>query len=408
VRFNCGWRTSEDTGVNRRSARSSAVAAGIALVVVAWASPATSGADQVPVAPRGTGPDDTTTHRSYDVVSASRIPSRLTHRSAGRLVVEVPGSVTIGSVVPVRGRARLTTAPPAATGATEVGDVALLTEHVDGRRSVVDRAPVTRRGRFRLEAPPSTVAGRRDFTVTVRARRGRGSGPRLTDSVVVQTLPTPAVAPPPEAPAPEAGRLGDPSDWTFIGADPRLVTRWNPCTPVTWSYDPTGGYDGALDDMTVAIARVAAVSGLAFSYVGSTGGRITVAWSDAARTPGLAGTTVGLGGVSSFRVSPALNNGTSRQIVAGSITLDREESLLPGRSLTAQPDWGQVMVHEAMHAVGLGHARERTQVLFPYTAAKVFGAGGWAGLVAVGATHGCLVPIPGYERVAVTSTVTVE
>lgn len=139
--------------------------------------------------------------------------------------------------------------------------------------------------------------------------------------------------------------------------------------------------------------------------MGPTGGKITVAWSDAARTPGLAGTTVALGGVSSFRVAPELNSGTSRQVVAGSITLDREASLLPGRSPTAKPDWGQVMVHEAMHAIGLGHARESTQVLYPYTTAKVFGAGDWAGLLAVGAAQGCLTPIPGYARVRVTRAV---
>jgi hypothetical protein len=53
--------------------------------------------------------------------------------------------------------------------------------------------------------------------------------------------------------------------------------------------------------------------------------------------------------------------------------------------------WGQVLLHELGHVMGLGHVNDPNQVMYPTTAnALEYGAGDLAGLYAVGPAQGCL------------------
>jgi hypothetical protein len=47
---------------------------------------------------------------------------------------------------------------------------------------------------------------------------------------------------------------------------------------------------------------------------------------------------------------------------------------------------GQVVMHELAHVLGLGHARQKSQIMFPAATRKPaeWGAGDWAGLRALG------------------------
>lgn len=211
-------------------------------------------------------------------------------------------------------------------------------------------------------------------------------------SVPVPSGSDPAESPDPNAPAP----LGSASDWTWLFG-PTGPARWNPCRTITWVYNPAGSYIGSLTDMKRAFARISGLTGLGFKYVGATadvpvngatltaGADIVVGWSDAAHDARLA-TSVGIGGAK----GRSTTGDVDWQLQDGFILLNRASTMPPGFVTSGAPTWGDVMEHELLHVVGLGHAAQQTQIMFPIAGAHAFGAGDLAGMKAVGATHGCL------------------
>ncbi len=99
---------------------------------------------------------------------------------------------------------------------------------------------------------------------------------------------------------------------------------------------------------------------------------------------------MGIGGPTYYLVDPAKNGGVRRLIISGRVTLDREEELPTGFPTSDAAGWGQVMVHEVMHAVGLGHTIGPEQIMYPSTGAFTLGAGDHTGLFNVGSSRGCL------------------
>ncbi len=73
----------------------------------------------------------------------------------------------------------------------------------------------------------------------------------------------------------------------------------------------------------------------------------------------------------------------------GYLTLDNTEVLPAGYERSG---WGQVLLHEILHALGLGHADERVQIMYgTATPSNLrFGAGDLTGMTKVGAEAGCL------------------
>lgn len=205
----------------------------------------------------------------------------------------------------------------------------------------------------------------------------------------------PAEYPAPDSPAP----VGSSTDWTY------LVTqggRWNPCQTIRWMYNPAGGYDTGIVDMKRAFARIAGISGLHFKYTGETpytygvnNGQpspdtdITVGWASAAEVPSLAGDVVGVGGAAGTWIE---GRDVRYRLVSGFIVLDRESTLPSGHATSGFSDWGQVMTHEGLHALGLGHAVDPRQLMTGVASLENhrFGAGDTAGMAAIGATNGCL------------------
>jgi hypothetical protein len=169
---------------------------------------------------------------------------------------------------------------------------------------------------------------------------------------------------------------------SFIDGPPSDPTRWNPCVPIGWYYDPAGEPFGAQPRVAQAFQYLAEATGLVFQYRGTVStqrgnvidGAIIVHWESLGGPAGLAGPRV------------AIRNGRV-QHVAGEVMLDPAS---PVRDHWYGPGWGIVMVHEIAHAIGLAHVPDRTQVMFPVAGMWRFGDGDLEGLRRLGAASGCL------------------
>lgn len=173
------------------------------------------------------------------------------------------------------------------------------------------------------------------------------------------------------------------------------AVRWDPCQPVDWVLNPDGAPDGAADLVSEAFARVSAVTGHEFRYLGTTDevpdeprptidvaryGRdwspVLVAWTSP--TDGIA-----LRDSDQAVAVPVAVNGV---FVTGQVMLNADRWLSPDfaeRSVS----WGGVLVHEVGHVVGLDHVEDPSQLMHRYAGSGpvAFGDGDLAGFAAVGA-----------------------
>lgn len=182
--------------------------------------------------------------------------------------------------------------------------------------------------------------------------------------------------------------------------------RWNPCAPIRWTANTSRGPAGGLDVLKAAVARVAAVTGTTWEYVGTTATvpsgsylptraqasypPVLIGWTDAASSDLLSGQTASVLGMTRtawFGVQKA--DGTKIAATrAAVIALDRTDRL----PLTGANSWSAVALHELGHAMGLGHVGDRTQLMASVLPAVTdLQAGDRAGLVRVGRNAGCVV-----------------
>lgn len=190
-----------------------------------------------------------------------------------------------------------------------------------------------------VPAPPSTRA-----PVTV---------PRTT------TVPrsVAAVAPKPAAvvaarPA-TASSAGASSDYTLIGY------RWNPCKTITVS--------SSGPDVSGVVSELSALTGIRMQMV-SGPALIMVGWGDV---------PVGGGevGVTSWRAS-------GKWMIGGTIVLSQQGA----------PYLPTLLRHELGHAIGLGHAGQSNEIMYPVVSSGAptdYQAGDRAGLHALGIAAGC-------------------
>jgi hypothetical protein len=299
-----------------------------------------------------------------------------------------------------------------------------LTERTGGRWRVVAQTRTTRAGAFAFRVAAGETPTSRRFraqatayrtlraatTARIRVRvqppAGTAGPPPVgpTDPWTPQAPPPAAPAPPgptdPDAPEPlPAGYVGagTAGDWSYLFTG---GSRWDPCRVIPWAYNPNAQGYPALPDVQRAFAKISGASGLRFRYVGETGYReiglddagfpatadIVVGWASAAEWSRLEGTVVGIGGGQGGRVSGA---DVAYRMRRGYLTLDNGHPLTPGFD---QSGWGQVILHEVLHALGLGHARERVQLMYGSASRDNvrFGAGDLTGMQNVGAAPGCL------------------
>lgn len=169
---------------------------------------------------------------------------------------------------------------------------------------------------------------------------------------------------------------------------------WDPCRTITWKFNPEGGYAGSLATVRAAIRQVSQATGIRFAYRGRTDKvafrdgaaaahtRLLISWASPVQVPDLRGSVVG---------SALSLTGFDGYYKHAQLVLDRTEHLRPGFHTRGAADWGQVLLHELGHVMGLAHVRATDEVMHPDTTPQAhrYGAGDLAGLRAVGAGRPC-------------------
>lgn len=189
-------------------------------------------------------------------------------------------------------------------------------------------------------------------------------------------------------------------DHAFLFTENGEPTRYDPCVPLAWVYNPDRAPEGADELVVSAFDDVATYTGLVFEYEGEVdevadfdrpiiqeeyGERfapILVGWSTEDENPDLAGSTAGLGGSSS--VTGAY--GDQRFLAAGVIVLDIDDMA----ELLSEANGAQraesIIRHELAHVVGLAHVDDTSELMHAENmAAAAWGPGDRQGLAIAGA-----------------------
>lgn len=189
--------------------------------------------------------------------------------------------------------------------------------------------------------------------------------------------------------------------------------RWNPCQVIGYRVNLAGAPAKALDDVKIAIANVARTTGLKYLYRGTTrvipgassaflspypkDTQLVIAWVRPGTSKHLPSSSdyVGYGGWLSVGRATKVGGGSYYPITQGFVVLDRNRAMPTGFGLGdangLQGTWGQLVMHELGHTVGLTHVSDKTQLMYPYLQyrAAAWGLGDLGGLYNLGTRLGC-------------------
>ena len=185
-------------------------------------------------------------------------------------------------------------------------------------------------------------------------------------------------------------------------------TRWNSCRPVRWKFNSSRAPHRGLAQVKAAVRRIHAATGLEFDYRGKSsrranpygdsvaGAALVIGWRSARTFRRYVGSSqvVGLAGqrfVSGYRDA----DGSVYKTQQAGVILNAGHRLAGG--FGGGTTWGEVIVHELGHVVGLDHAGSRKQVMYYSTTSfnANLGAGDLAGMRRLGDTRGCLTRTAG-------------
>lgn len=212
--------------------------------------------------------------------------------------------------------------------------------------------------------------------------------------------------------------------FTFVKDDGCTPIRFDPCQPIHYVMNPAQAPPSGVADVEEAFDRLARATGLTFVNDGVTdevsrrgpyvGDRypnrwapILVAWS---RQSGDRANVEVVGSGFPYRVRDVLVSGTLT-LNSDAVSDRAKGTPLPG-GFASVPGfgaigaegvtWGRVILHELAHVVGLGHTRDRDQLMYPDTAQQTahttdYRTGDREGLRLLGRDAGCLpsTPSPG-------------
>lgn len=219
---------------------------------------------------------------------------------------------------------------------------------------------------------------------------------RPTPTATVTPTPTTGPTPPPAT--------GDPSAYSLMFANRNQqgsYVGWVPCSTLRYRLNLAAAPTTATADVTEALHRITLLTGLRFSYLGTTtyvpsatrpgtyptDTDLVIAWSDATTVPVLAGNVIGVGGAYVTYSAPA-------HLLRGGVSLDRQAGVPAGFGKGAT--LGVLLLHEVGHVLGLGHETvDLLQVMYPAltgNATPWYEAGDRAGLARLGYDPGCSAP----------------
>ena len=212
--------------------------------------------------------------------------------------------------------------------------------------------------------------------------------------------------------------------FTFVKDDGCTPIRFDPCQPIHYVMNPAQAPPSGVADVEEAFDRLARATGLTFVNDGVTDevsrrgpyvddrypnrwAPILVAWS---RQSGDRANVEVVGSGFPYRVQDALVSGTLT-LNSDAVSDRARNTPLPGGFGSAPGfgaigaegvTWGRVILHELAHVVGLGHTRDRDQLMYPDTAQQTshttdYRTGDREGLRLLGKDAGCLpsTPSPG-------------
>jgi hypothetical protein len=213
---------------------------------------------------------------------------------------------------------------------------------------------------------------------------------------VSSTDPVKVTVRPPYAPA------GSAASHSFM-ANPRWL--WDSCSgPITWKFNPASAPSGGLEQVKGSFDRVHAATGLDFAYAGTTdvtpqpsdpgssGADIVVGWIGSQAFAQRHGSAVGVGGAAYWQGQRLFSGTKVNRAFEGGVVLNAGYDDRLGSGFGRGVTWGDVLMHEIGHVIGLGHVGSESQMMFGRitTRAARWGAGDLNGFRKVGDTMGCV------------------